>query len=73
VPKGVVLSHRNLLANLAQLSARIDFNASDVVLNALPVFHSFGLTGHAAAAAQRHSHRDVSQPAALPHRAGAGL
>jgi len=45
VPKGVVLSHRNLLANLAQLSARIDFNASDVVLNALPVFHSFGLTG----------------------------
>ena len=44
-PKGVVLSHRNLLANLAQLSARIDFNASDVVLNALPVFHSFGLTG----------------------------
>jgi acyl-[acyl-carrier-protein]-phospholipid O-acyltransferase/long-chain-fatty-acid--[acyl-carrier-protein] ligase len=46
VPKGVVLSHRNLLANLAQLSARIDFNASDVVLNALPVFHSFGLTGH---------------------------
>lgn len=45
VPKGVVLTHRNLLANCAQLSARIDFNASDVVLNALPVFHSFGLTG----------------------------
>lgn len=44
-PKGVVLSHRNLLANCAQLAARIDFNASDVVLNALPVFHSFGLTG----------------------------
>ncbi|RZK00868.1 MAG: acyl-[ACP]--phospholipid O-acyltransferase [Novosphingobium sp.] len=45
VPKGVVLTHRNLLSNLAQLAARIDFNASDVVLNALPVFHSFGLTG----------------------------
>ncbi len=44
-PKGVVLTHRNLLSNLAQLAARIDFNASDVVLNALPVFHSFGLTG----------------------------
>ncbi|MCJ2188797.1 acyl-[ACP]--phospholipid O-acyltransferase [Novosphingobium beihaiensis] len=44
-PKGVVLSHRNLLANCAQLAARIDFNPSDVVLNALPVFHSFGLTG----------------------------
>jgi acyl-[acyl-carrier-protein]-phospholipid O-acyltransferase/long-chain-fatty-acid--[acyl-carrier-protein] ligase len=45
LPKGVVLSHRNLLANCHQLAARIDFNASDLVLNALPVFHSFGLTG----------------------------
>ena len=45
LPKGVVLTHRNLLSNCQQLSARIDFNASDVVLNALPVFHSFGLTG----------------------------
>jgi len=44
-PKGVVLTHRNLLSNCAQLAARIDFNPSDVVLNALPVFHSFGLTG----------------------------
>jgi len=43
-PKGVVLSHRNLLANRAQLGARVDFNASDIVLNALPMFHSFGLT-----------------------------
>lgn len=45
LPKGVVLTHRNLLANCLQLSARIDFNPSDIVLNALPVFHSFGLTG----------------------------
>lgn len=44
-PKGVVLSHRNLLSNCAQLAARIDFNSSDTVLNVLPVFHSFGLTG----------------------------
>lgn len=44
-PKGVVLSHANLLANQAQLNARIDFSARDVVLNALPMFHSFGLTG----------------------------
>lgn len=43
-PKGVVLSHANLLANQAQLAARVDFNAADVVLNALPLFHSFGLT-----------------------------
>ena len=45
VPKGVVLSHRNLLANARQLAARVDFNPTDVVLNALPVFHSFGLGG----------------------------
>ncbi|MFQ5985475.1 MAG: AMP-binding protein [Alphaproteobacteria bacterium] len=43
-PKGVVLSHENIQANRYQLSARIDFNPSDVVFNALPVFHSFGLT-----------------------------
>jgi len=45
LPKGVALSHRNLLANCRQLAARIDFNPTDIVLNALPVFHSFGLTG----------------------------
>ena len=45
LPKGVVLTHRNLLANCAQLSARLDFNSADMVLNVLPVFHSFGLTG----------------------------
>ncbi len=43
-PKGVVLSHRNLLANHAQMAARVDFTAQDVILNALPMFHSFGLT-----------------------------
>ncbi|HEY9549349.1 MAG TPA: AMP-binding protein, partial [Kiloniellaceae bacterium] len=44
-PKGVVLSHDNLLADCRQLAARIDFNPTDSVLNALPVFHSFGMTG----------------------------
>lgn len=44
-PKGVVLSHANLDANRQQLSACIDFNPTDRVFNALPIFHSFGLTG----------------------------
>lgn len=44
-PKGVVLSHENLMANRNQLAARVDFNPTDIVFNALPIFHSFGLTG----------------------------
>ncbi len=44
-PKGVVLSHRNILANVAQCLARIAANGDDKVFNVLPVFHSFGLTG----------------------------
>ncbi len=43
-PKGVVLSHANILANHKQLKARINFNSQDVVLNFLPMFHSFGFT-----------------------------
>jgi acyl-[acyl-carrier-protein]-phospholipid O-acyltransferase/long-chain-fatty-acid--[acyl-carrier-protein] ligase len=43
-PKGVVLSHRNMLANTAQAAARIDFGREDKLFNVLPVFHSFGLT-----------------------------
>jgi acyl-[acyl-carrier-protein]-phospholipid O-acyltransferase/long-chain-fatty-acid--[acyl-carrier-protein] ligase len=43
-PKGVVLSHRNMLANAAQAAARIDFGREDKVFNVLPIFHSFGLT-----------------------------
>ncbi len=44
-PKGVVLSHRNMLTNVAQCAARIDFGREDKLFNALPAFHSFGFTG----------------------------
>ncbi|MBM3618141.1 MAG: AMP-binding protein, partial [Alphaproteobacteria bacterium] len=44
-PKGVVLSHTNLMANRHQVAARIAFGAQDIVFNAMPLFHSFGLTG----------------------------
>ena len=43
-PKGVVLSHANIIGNLKQLEACISFNAQDIVLNFLPMFHSFGFT-----------------------------
>ena len=46
-PKGVVLPHRAILANIAQICAVIDFSVYDKVLNALPIFHSFGLTAGA--------------------------
>lgn len=43
VPKGVVLSHRNINANRYQLSCIIDYGLQDKFFNALPMFHSFGL------------------------------
>lgn len=43
-PKGVVLSHRNLLANVNQFGSRIDLHANDKILGCLPLFHSFGCT-----------------------------
>lgn len=44
VPKGVELTHRNLLANVRQMIAVTDLEDSDRIFNCLPLFHSFGLT-----------------------------
>jgi len=43
-PKGVVLSHRNLLANCAQISSLSILPESATMLGCLPIFHSFGFT-----------------------------
>jgi len=43
-PKGVALSHRNLLANVEQVRVHLALYSSDVLLNPLPAFHCFGLT-----------------------------
>lgn len=43
-PKGVVLTHGNLLANVAQLQARANVGPHDRAVSPLPLFHSFGLT-----------------------------
>jgi len=44
VPKGVELTHRNLLANIRQMLSVIDLVDTDRFFNALPLFHSFGLS-----------------------------
>ncbi|MFM1941986.1 MAG: long-chain-fatty-acid--[acyl-carrier-protein] ligase [Verrucomicrobiota bacterium] len=44
IPKGVELTHTNLLANIRQMLAVTDFEDHDRLLNSLPLFHSFGLT-----------------------------
>lgn len=44
-PKGVALSHANILANVAQVRDRVAITSQDVMFNPLPVFHCFGLTG----------------------------
>ncbi len=43
-PKGVTLSHRNVLANVKQFSGRLELEEHDRVLGCLPLFHSFGCT-----------------------------
>lgn len=43
-PKGVALSHRNILANVCQFSSRLDVPEGSKLLGCLPLFHSFGAT-----------------------------
>ncbi len=44
LPKGVVLSHRNVETNIVQLQAVLPFGMLDSVFNSMPMFHSFGLS-----------------------------
>lgn len=46
-PKGVVLSHRNIMANIEQISAHVELEPSDKFFNPLPTFHCYGLTAGA--------------------------
>ncbi len=43
-PKGVPLSHRNILSNTAQITAALRLEDLPTLLGCLPVFHSFGFT-----------------------------
>ena len=43
-PKGVVLTHKNIMANVRQISELINATEHDAILASLPIFHCFGLT-----------------------------
>lgn len=43
-PKGVMLSHANIVANIQQIQTHVGFGPGEVLLGVLPQFHSFGLT-----------------------------
>jgi acyl-[acyl-carrier-protein]-phospholipid O-acyltransferase/long-chain-fatty-acid--[acyl-carrier-protein] ligase len=43
-PKGVVLSHRNVLSNVLQVEEQVHLLPNEVLLGILPFFHSFGFT-----------------------------
>ena len=43
-PKGIELSHQNIMGNIKQISTVLNPNERDVMLGTLPIFHSFGLT-----------------------------
>ena len=43
-PKGIELTHRNILANVRQISDVLNTERDDVLLANLPLFHAFGLT-----------------------------
>ncbi len=43
-PKGVELTHRNILANVRQIADVLNTETDDLMLSNLPLFHAFGLT-----------------------------
>jgi len=43
-PKGVVLTHSNILANIEQIEEHVQLEDTDIFFNPLPTFHCYGLT-----------------------------
>jgi acyl-CoA synthetase (AMP-forming)/AMP-acid ligase II len=44
VPSKIVLSHKNLIANVKQVTTMLNPSLNDKIMGTLPNFHSFGLT-----------------------------
>jgi acyl-[acyl-carrier-protein]-phospholipid O-acyltransferase / long-chain-fatty-acid--[acyl-carrier-protein] ligase len=43
-PKGIELSHKNILGNIAQMSCVLNIKEDDTIMASLPLFHAFGIT-----------------------------
>jgi acyl-[acyl-carrier-protein]-phospholipid O-acyltransferase/long-chain-fatty-acid--[acyl-carrier-protein] ligase len=43
-PKGVMLSHHNIVSNIQAFSETLEFGPADTMMGVLPPFHSFGFT-----------------------------
>ncbi|OBF19103.1 AMP-dependent synthetase [Mycobacterium kubicae] len=61
-PKGVMLTHRNLVANVAQLLPVTGLGPAETVIGVIPFFHSYGMTGLLCAALRARA-RVVVMPA----------
>ena len=73
-PKGVALSHKNMLTNAAQAAARIDFGRDGQSVQRAADLSLLRTDGRLRSAARlRRADLSLSLPAALSHRAGAGL
>ena len=79
-PKGVVLSHRNILANISQFRVMVKLKQGEGVLASLPFFHSFGCTVtlwfpliEGLRAVTYPNPLDVAKNAELVHRYGCSL
>ena len=44
VPKGILLSHRNLISNAESVNSLFQIDEKDTIASVLPLFHSFGFT-----------------------------
>ncbi|MBP6976894.1 MAG: AMP-binding protein [Bacteroidales bacterium] len=45
-PKGIILTHKNILTNIAAIGAGLDFHNTDVFTNWMPLYHDMGLFGY---------------------------
>ena len=43
-PKGIMLSHQNIISNIKQVADVLDTSEQDIIVASLPIFHAFGLT-----------------------------